>query len=396
MRILFLSPWFPFPPSNGSKIRIYHLLLALSSKYEVDLISCIRKGEEVDFQGIDRFTRSIATVPWREYKPSGLRAKLGLFSPTPRYFYDTYNSDLAELIKENIQKDKPNVIIASEIATARYLKNNQEIPIIVDDLELGAFIAEKQFGNPTSYRQALTWKKMKNYVGNVVRHCSACTVVSDMEKDHLKKCVSFYKNIYVVPNGVDCHDLQPGQASNQPKKLIFNGSLTFRANYEAVLYFLQDIYPLVRQNLPDVQFFITGSTKDVDLKPLLLDSSVHLTGHLPDIHKAVASSSVCVVPIRTGGGTRLKILEAMALGIPVVSTAKGAEGIQVTSGKNILLGDKPQEFAHQVLRLLQEPDLSEHIAQNARNLVEEMYCWEAITPKFLALVDQFAKAPENK
>ena len=156
-------------------------------------------------------------------------------------------------------------------------------------------------------------------------------------------------------------------------------------------YFLADIYPLIKHEIPDVTLSITGSTKGVDLNGLRLDASVHLTGYVEDIRFPVAQSAVCVVPLRQGGGTRLKILEAMALGTPVVSTSKGAEGLDVVDGEHLMIGDTPEAFADAVMRVMRDSNLRERLRCNARILVEHRYDWESIGAQFVALVEGAVK-----
>jgi glycosyltransferase involved in cell wall biosynthesis len=155
-------------------------------------------------------------------------------------------------------------------------------------------------------------------------------------------------------------------------------------------YFLREIYPLIRDQHNEVSLTITGSTKGVDLTTLMLDESVSLSGYVDDIRPLVAGSAVCVVPLRIGGGTRLKLLESMALGTPVVSTSKGAEGLDVVNGEHLLIADTPADFATCTLRLLCDTRLRRRLAINARQLVEEKYDWKQIGQRFVDLVEDVA------
>jgi glycosyltransferase involved in cell wall biosynthesis len=152
-------------------------------------------------------------------------------------------------------------------------------------------------------------------------------------------------------------------------------------------YFLAEIYPLIQRRESDVSLTITGSTSGIELTGLALDESVRLSGYVDDIRIPVSEAAVCVVPIRQGGGTRLKILEAMALGTPVVATSKGAEGIDAVDGEHILLADDEETFADHAVRLMSEPTLRQRLVTNARNLVEERYDWKQIGDRFVALVE---------
>jgi glycosyltransferase involved in cell wall biosynthesis len=195
-----------------------------------------------------------------------------------------------------------------------------------------------------------------------------------------------------LPNGVDLARNQPGPVEPLPDTLVFNGALTYYANAEAMRTFAGEILPRIREQRPEVRLKITGRSDGVDLGWLPADGSVALTGYLDDVRPAVAGSWACVVPLRTGGGTRLKILEALALGTPVVATPKGAEGLEVTPEQDILIAGEPAAFAAQTVRLLGDPQLRLRLAENGRHLVEEKYGWEAIGRRFTRMVESIAGA----
>jgi glycosyltransferase involved in cell wall biosynthesis len=216
-------------------------------------------------------------------------------------------------------------------------------------------------------------------------------MVSEQDRRTSLRTLPGYRGrVEVVPNGVDCQHNRPGLVKPAPNTLVFNGALTYSANYDAMRYFLNEIYPLIQQQEPDVSLTITGSTSRVNLSDLRSDESVHLSGYVDDVRPLVAGAWACVIPIRQGGGTRLKILEAMALGTPVVATSKGAEGLDVTPSRDILIADEPAEFAVQVVRLLHDPALREQMATNARRLVEQRYDWAQIGQCFVDLIEDVA------
>ncbi|MGQ9768776.1 MAG: glycosyltransferase family 4 protein, partial [Anaerolineae bacterium] len=180
-------------------------------------------------------------------------------------------------------------------------------------------------------------------------------------------------------------------AQPQPNSLVFNGSLTYSANYDAMQWFLAQVWPRIRAQVPAATLTITGSTAGVNLTGLALDDHVRLTGYVEDVRLPVAEAAVAIAPIRQGGGTRLKILEAMALGTPVVATAKGAEGLDVVDGEHLLLADDPERFAASVLRLLADDALAARLAADARRLVEGRYDWEQIGRRFVNLVEDVVR-----
>ena len=200
----------------------------------------------------------------------------------------------------------------------------------------------------------------------------------------------------VVPNGVDSTYNCPDLDAPLPNTLVYNGSLAYGANYDAVRWFLAEAYPRLKAHVPDVTLAVTGSIKGVDLAGLALDDTVRLTGYVDDVRIPVSQATVCIVPIRQGGGTRLKILEAMALGTPVVATSKGAEGLDVVDGEHLLLADAPELFSVRTAELLSNPDLRHRLAANARRLVEAHYDWQAIGQHFVDLVEETVAAHRRK
>ena len=388
MKVLFLSPWFPYPLENGSKIRIYNLIKALSKRHDVRLISFTREGEHVRPEGLAGICHLDATIPWHEFDPHSLKSLAGFFSLTPRSVVDTFSPQMAKQLQWSLAQEHPDLIIASEWDTAIYVGRKCNIPCIFEMVEFGLIFQNWSTVNSpiAKLRKRLYWAKAEAYSRKLVNQYTACTVVSERERELLKQVVVREVSVHVVPNGVDLDYNRPGISVPQPNTLVYNGALTFSANLDAMSYFLQDILPLVRMQVPDVMVQITGSLHGVDLSQLLLDDHVKLSGFLPDIRPAVAGAWACVVPLRQGGGTRVKILEAMALGTPVIATSKAAEGLCVTPNKNILLADTPGEFSTQTIRLLKDNRLRDELAINGRELVVNNYGWDAIGSSF----EQFA------
>jgi glycosyltransferase involved in cell wall biosynthesis len=393
MRVLFLSPWYPYPQNNGSKIRIYNLLKSLARKNEIHLISFVRPAEQVDPSGLKGICESIETIPWKDFHPLRLKALVGFLNSKPRSVADTYSVEMESCVKHICQQTQPDLMICSEFGTAIYAPPPNELPAIFEDIELSiywdAWTKSRRF--PNRFRRRLTWLKTRRYIRQLLRNFNACTVVSKAELDLVASIAPNHQDIYLIPNGVDLEEFQPDSEQPVENTLIYNGALTYSANLDAMKFFLEQIFPQVKSQIPDVFLSITGSYQGVDTSGLCIDDTVKLTSFLPDIRPAIAKSWTVVVPLRTGGGTRLKILEAMALGTPVISTTKGAEGLEVTPEKNILLADDPANFARQTIRLLQDSNLRSSLSINGRKLVEAKYGWNEIGEQFLQLVENTAQ-----
>ena len=390
MKILYITPWFPCPPSNGSKLRIYNLLKSLLRRHKVRIISFVRTGEEINPALLEEMVDQVVVVDFKEFSPNRLKAILGYFSKLPRSVVDTYSNHMAERISLAISEFCPDIILFSEFGTAVY-RPDTEIPCILDEFQIATLQDRWNSGNSwTRLRNWLTWFKHMRMVRHMLPNFAVCTVASSQEHANLMKILPKFPNVFVVPNGVDTTYNKPDPWEIEDGQLVYNGALTYSANYEAMQYFLAEIFPIIRTQYPLVKLRITGAYDGVDLSGLNLDTNVELTGYKVDVRPSVGTAWACVVPLITGGGTRLKILEAMALGTPVVATSKGAEGIKVKNHEDILIADNPREFASHVVRLLNSRSLRDRLSIAGRALVEKQYSWDSIGQEFLEIIDQFA------
>lgn len=390
MNLLYLSPWFPFPPTNGSELRINALLRGLAARHEVTLLSFLRRP--IDPRGLAKARDLLAAVhlvPWREFDPAGSRARLGYLSSRPRSVVDTYSTEMDALIRETVAERRYDAVIASQLVMAAYWPAWDNLPAVLDEVELGSFREQTRLAATlvARARRRLMWAKLRAYVRGLLPRFAAVTVVSDRERDLLRRIAPDYSAVALVPNGIDLAACARVRAAHDPDTLIFTGAFTYDANHEAMVWFLGEVYPLVRRAAPEARLVITG---DHAGKPLPQADGVTLTGFVDDVQPLIAGAGAAVVPIRQGGGTRLKILEAMALGTPVVATSKGAEGLDVTDGEDILLADMPQGFAEAILQLRHDAALRQNLVNNACLLIRRQYDWVVILPDFIELVERVA------
>ncbi len=390
MNILFLSTWFPFPPDNGSKIRVYHLLRALGQKHTVTLVSFAWDTARPDAPATLPFCRAAHTLPRDPFARSALAQATRYLSLAPVVTRPI--PEMQRLVADVLAQTTFDVVIASTEVMATYaLQAPPSTVKILEEHNSFSWMMEDRFRAAQHPAQRLnhwiSWQKTRYYEAALFRQFDRVAMVSEEDRRACGQLPGYHNPVAVIPNGVDCAYHHPGLAEAQPNTLVYNGALTYSANYDAMQYFLADIYPLIKREIPDVTLAITGSTQGVNMTGLRLDASVHFTGYVNDIRLPVAQSAVCVVPLRQGGGTRLKILEAMALGTPVVATAKGAEGLDIADDEHLVITDNPAQFAQRVADLLRDPVQRARLARNARRLVETQYDWEQIGARFVDLVE---------
>jgi glycosyltransferase involved in cell wall biosynthesis len=391
MKILFLSRWFPYPTDNGAKLRIYHLLRGLAEAgHEVHLASFADDPARADVAALREMCREVRVAAWKEFQPSSRKALLGLLSPEPRSLSDLYSPEMERAIRAALAETAFDLVIPSEWPMTAYRHLFAHLPVLYEEIEVG--LPYGQWANaPTlaaRIRSGLTWWKYRRYLRQVLGGGQISTVVSEAERSLLRRAVPKAGEIFVVPNGVDLSGYQAFSAEPEPDTLIFTGSFRYQPNYEAMEWFIEQVLPLIQVEQPEVRLTITGDSAGYALPKR---AGVEQIGWVDDVRPCIASAWASVVPLHIGGGTRLKILEAMALRTPVISTTLGAEGIDAARDAHLLIGDTAGAFASQTIRLLKDPALRGSVASNAYQLVADRYDWRRILPKFLDVVEHAAK-----
>ena len=395
MKILILSTWFPYPPDQGSKIRAYHLIKGLAKDHDISLLSfedAPIKPEWIDH--MRQYCSRVEIVKRHPFEYSRAKTILGFFSLVPSHVVAGYSPEMAAAVGKSVLDWEPDLIFALTFVTAPYALQHNSKKRMVDIDNLLALMLYEQYQNARGWlkraRHFLAYWKLRRYESKIYSQFDLALVCSKKDVARAKTYIHLNgDSIGMTPNGVDLSYLHPAANPQQKGKLIFNGALTYEPNLDAMQYFLSDIFPRVLAKAPQAHLHITGKTEGVGLSKLQQhDGRVYFTGYLEDIRPAIMESQVCVVPLRMGAGTRVKILESMALGTPVVSTTKGAEGLEVESEKHILIADTPEDFARHTLRLLEDDNLRMRLRQNALQLVSEKYNWEKIGSDLSQLVQK--------
>jgi glycosyltransferase involved in cell wall biosynthesis len=269
---------------------------------------------------------------------------------------------------------------------AAYYPYFQGIPAIFEEFEIGLF-HDRAFSpdGTVRLRQALTWFKLRRYLSTLLNAFQACTVASEQERQLLvRNFPGFKKQVTLIPNCLNLDEYKGFRVDKKSNTLIFSGPFKYRVNYDAMLWFVGEVFPLILEQIPDTQLIITGDHANL---PLPSSKNITLSGYVDNIKSLIASCSISIAPLLSGGGTRLKILEAMALGTPVVATSKGAEGLDATDGEQLLLADSPADFAECVIRLLKDESLRLEIAGKAGPLVQEKYNWGSALAEYSTLIN---------
>jgi glycosyltransferase involved in cell wall biosynthesis len=385
MKLLVVSSWMPYPPDNGSRLRAFRLLEELAGRHEITLLARGTPRDPRDVVQLRGLCRRLELVP-PPLVESGRLGLGGLLSPVPRYYARTRSPRLSALIDDAAAGHDALLGLQIDVALPM-LRAATLRPSVLDEIEVG-MARERYMLEPHPVRRArrgLTWWKHRRFVRTLVDRFDRATVVSTPEREHLRAIGCPVDRIAIVPNGIDVPEAPP--AVTRAVRLIYPGAVTYSANLDAVRFFVSEVLPLVRRSRPDLEFTVTGSTGGVDVSDLANVEGVTFTGWLDDAGPAIAESAACVVPVRVGGGTRLKVLQALALATPVVSTSKGIEGLDLAPERHVLVADTPEAFAAQVLRLLNDGDMAARLAAAGREFVRERYAWGPIARRLEAVIE---------
>lgn len=395
MNILYLTPRLPLPADTGAKIRTFNLLKAVARSHAVTLLSFYFEEASNSLEELKRLGIQVHLVKIKErINP------FSLLSPAPASILKYAKNQMRQTIARLIFRQPFDIVHCDHLHIGQYRDSFNGIPCILDEHNVESVILQRCSEiEKNSFRQWLfksQAKKMARFEANLAQKFSMCLTVSETDRQSLLKLTKGNVNAEVIPNGVDMayFDLRAMSSGlKEEDSLVFTGSMNWLPNYDAVLYFCNEILPRIWKEYAQVKFYIVGKNPCAEIRRLAEnDRRIVVTGLVEDVRPFIAAAGVFVAPIRIAGGTRLKILEAMAMEKAVVSTIIGAEGIKCTDSKDIFLADTAEDFALKVCLLLKEKGKAKIMGEAARRLVSVNYDWINIASRLNQLYQEIRYA----
>ena len=406
MKILFLTPQSPYPPRQGAALRNYHLLRHCSSKHEVHLLTCLPPRSEA----------------WHELELSNICSRVEGFRQPERPLHSRLISSLTatkpdmalrleqegshSVLRRMLAEENYDLVQVEGLEMAPYgfkiLGASGDRPPVVFDAHNAEYLLQKRAAvmdarsldrwHAAGY-SLLQWRKLYHYERAFCRAVDGIISVSEPDRQALSSLAQ-ETPIVSVPNGIELSRYEPGPlTAMSPPLLVFTGKMDYRPNVDAMLWFGLKVFPRIRRQL-DVRLQIVGMDPHPRLDRLRTNTDVELTGAVEDVVPYIRRASVYLTPMRVGGGTRFKILEALACAKPVVSTSLGVEGIPLRDGEHLMIADDAQSFADAVLSLLRDQDAggenSRALGRAGRSFVEKHFTWDRILPQLDAFHAQLA------
>ncbi len=396
-QILLLTPQLPYPPHSGASLRNYYILKGVSQIHTVSLISFANPtaANRPAPKPLAEICRQIELIPTPN-RPLSLRARQLLFSRQPdmgrRLTSPTFERRLSQLLATNHY----DVVQVEGIELAQYIPTIRQINphalILFDNHNAETALQRRTF--LTDLRQARRWigaayswlqsRRLQKYEAWALAQADIVTVVSQADQEELQPLAPA-KTLTVIPNCIDVAAYENISSDGVPSfDLLFLGKMDYRPNVDAILYFMAEIWEKIRGARPQTTLGIIGQKPHSRLAQVTEADGVTITGFVERIEPYLAGAKIGIMPFRIGSGTRLKLIQMMAAGKPIVSSPLGAEGFPVTNNQQLMIADSPSEFASTVLTLLNQPNRRQEIGASAQQFAQR-YDWRQIIPKMAAL-----------
>jgi glycosyltransferase involved in cell wall biosynthesis len=401
MKILWVKFGKLIPVDAGGKIRSYNILRHLSSRHHVTLLSCYggKRDRVYERELRKHFAHAFFSCNGAPEDSDGILANglhyfLRLASLVPYAVSKFTSKEARRIVREKLDGREFDVAVCDFLAVSDNFPKLLNTPTVLFQHNVEASLWQRQAQCEQNYLKKVIFKleaaKMKRYESAAIRKFHHVIAVSEGDKRLMSRAAA--ENISVVPTGVNLGEFCDASSSGPPGNVVmFTGSMDWEANVDAMLYFCSKIWPEVRSAVPDAKFFIVGRNPDPIVKKLASDS-VEVTGTVTSVIEYLKAAAVFVVPLRIGGGTRLKIFEAMAMGKAIVSTNIGAEGLEVQDGRDILLCEEPSDFANRIIQVLRDKDLRERLGRAAANTASK-YDWSVVASRFENVLASVADVP---
>jgi sugar transferase (PEP-CTERM/EpsH1 system associated) len=394
LKILWLNAGLLLPLDKGGKLRTWHLMRHLAERHDITYLSFSEPAQNEEHRtGMRAVCHRLETVPRSDPAKGTFRfyADAGRYivDPVPYAVAKYRSAAYAARVNELLNTGNFDAVVCDFLPPLVNMPRELPCPAILFTHNVEAEIWRRHVEtatNPVSrYLLGQQWQRMLRFERDALSRFDLVLAVSEADSETFERLYpgALRTPVHVVQTGVDTQYFSPARdTAERPAHLVFTGSMDWLPNEDGMLYFVRDILPLVRKMEPATTLSIIGRAPTPAVRRLAEEHGIDVTGRVDDVRPHIAAGSVYIVPLRIGGGTRLKIFEAMGMAKAIVSTTIGAEGLPVTNGSDILIADEPAAFADAVVRLIRDGDMRARLEQAARQLVVERYDWSAVAQDF--------------
>ena len=380
MRLLIVAPRFPYPLDKGDRLTIYNIVRYFSKRHVVDLASFLEPDQgESWIQHLSPFCSRVEIVPLNKTR-AYWNCLAGILGPIPfqvLYYRDPFMHDIVHRLCSEHQYD---LLYAHTIRMGQYIVDFRDRPRVLA-MQISMALHYRRMA---AYSGNILWRllyalehrKVKAYEPSLGHRFDRVLLISPTDWREIEKTGSL-DNVFFNPHGVDFVYFSPDKTiGKEPASIIFTGNMSYPPNVDAVLHFCKSILPLIQKQVPEVKFYIVGTSPTPEVKALGKDRRIIVTGSVDDLRIYMNKVQVAVDPLRIGAGLQNKVLEGMSMELPMVITSVANEGIGTIDGENVLIADDPRSFADKVISLLRDPTLRFRTGNAAREFIVANWSWE--------------------
>jgi sugar transferase (PEP-CTERM/EpsH1 system associated) len=388
-----LAHRIPYPPHTGDKTRAFHIARHLTARHDLTLGFLV--DDLGDLAGVDELRRVVPDIVFARLRKSvslarGVASVASGGTVTLPYFR---SGGLARQVSRRSREARFDVVYASSTAMAQYAP--ADLPLVMDFVDVDSdkwrqYAKHRRF--PLNWLYRTEGRRLQACEGEIARRASVCLLATDVENEQLRSFAP-WADTAVIPNGIDSVYYAPQPAASTEPAVIFTGAMDYLPNIDAVRYFCADILPLVRREVPETVFYIVGLNPAAEVQRLGELPGVVVTGAVPDVRPYYARARVCVAPLRIGRGIQNKVLQGMAMGLPVVASPLAARGVRGEPGVHLEVAAGDAAFAGHVARLLKRPEACADLGRAGRACVETHYTWGRNLAGLEALLVEAARRP---
>jgi len=386
MKVLFVANRVPYPPFRGDKLKIWNLANRLSVSHELDIITIAESKEDLNYaQKLGDYFGEVTLVSLPKWK-AFLNTIVGFIGIKPLQVAYFSSRKFQKKLNKTIQLGNYDAIHIQHLRMAQFFENKDTSKCILDLPDAFSLYWLRRSENAKTWWMRkfakMEYRRLLRYEKKILPQFSLNLVCSQEDRQYLTQNTG--ANIDVLPNGVDTDTFYPRKGvPYEQGRILFTGNMDYAPNVDAVEYFCHSIFPAIRQKIPGVKLIIAGQRPVLSVLNLA-QKDIEITGFVPDLSEEYAKAHVVVAPLRFGAGTQNKVLESMAMGIPVVCTKVGFKGLGIQSGEGAILAETQEDFINATIRLIIEPEYRAEVASLGGAAIRKNFSWEAISKKLEA------------
>ena len=403
MRILFVANRMPYPPYRGDKLKIFNLMGELINKHEIHLLTIAENQQDLDsiqplLQPLGNGSKIITRIDYI-YRPiwiSAFYTLMGAFSRKPFQIAFFQSNKFRKKLKNLLDTQQYDAIHVQHIRMAQYFEGIDKTNVILDLPDAFSMYWQRRKDKSRHILQkffaTVEFKRLYQFEQKMIPQFAKTLVCSTVDQSFLMESTGV--RVDLLENGVDVNQFYPRpDIEFIPGRILFTGNMSYAPNIDALHYFIEEIWPIILQNFPDATFVIAGQKPGKWIQSLASDK-ITVTGFVQDLAKEYASAHVVISPLRIGAGTQNKVLEALSMNIPVVTTHVGYEGLELPINAGALLSMNSSEFANNTLRLLNDVPFRNETGKTGGELIRAKFSWEAIAKKLEAYLMNVQKGQD--